>query len=476
MSLNPTRWLKLPMKSFINVGQQRHADPAVPTHENAQEKFADLASALRYMHGKDASDRYWRAVLCWYLIDFVKVMQSGAVPSTWEYSFQDNIDFKKRGMASYATAKGERRFTAHSLFEIARNDSLGFGHRSVIRGVVLVVFLVREIASYLIWRSSRGRARRELRRRCMAIGLAHSDALTRSMIVALPVHLVEDFNFYSRRHASYDLPLDSRKLKNGYAIRYAEREHYDLPTMLLQHGAGYGELPGILEGGATEFMASHYFMTWGHRVSANSIPWRAPRLERFERNYLHEKVEASLSKSFLVLLQKNHRKDFEVALSIHEALAKTKDCSVAESDLRIRPRSGASSWSSSLSSPFCPEGQLQKLFAHDPRIESNKKVPIYRAIRQSKLVILTGHPATAFLECARVWHPCVALVRSADSYLPAIRPYYEYFTAVGVFHLNVDGMIGRIMQDDEALIDWWVGVTDSAEYRSFRRLFCGLVS
>lgn len=401
------------------------------------------------------------------MIDFVKVMKAGGSPSQWIRFPKDNIDFKKRFRSSSALRRRRRRSALDGLYEIARNDSLKHGHRSVQRSMAFGLILTREVVRYVGWRAFQFQSRRNIRRRCSQLGQLHKDPLTASLITFLPCHIVEDFAFYALSYASEDSPLDSRKLKNGYAIRYAERQHHGLPTMLLQHGGFYGELAGH-DGGAIESLASHYFMTWGSKFTPNSIPWRAPRLERFERKFLE--APRGKSVSTLVVLEKNGARDVDAALTISRGLAALGGQRAASTQvgIRLRGKPGRTTGSSSLVEHL--QSQIKAL----PHVRITDPVPMYEAVKLSGLVILTDHPATAFLECARVQHPCIALVRGPEIYTRLMQEYYTYFMSVGVFHPTIEGMTEFLFQVNGSRSEWWEGIKGSVEYRSFRRLFCGL--
>lgn len=456
-------------KSELSLTPPRKVDPSpstVLTRDETEDRFDDLKSALEQLHGKKASSRYWRAILYWYMVDFAKVVQAGGRPADWDRFPKDNVDFKQNFNCRFPSQRNSRRTALSSFFEIARNDSLKYGHRSPYRALAFVTIFTRELSRYAVWRSVRGRSRRATRRRCIELGQSQIHPLSKSMIIFLPGHIVEDFEFFSSACASEDAPLDTRKLKNGYAVRYAERTQSGFITMLLQHGGMYGEIEGV-HGGASEPLASHYFMTWGSKPSANSIPWRAPRLERFEELYGNAPDARDLG--FLIVLEQNSQMDIMAALTLVKGLVKGVWPPTADTPVRLRLRG-------KLGGPELREveSHVQASIQRSPHVEIMSPAPMHVAVKSSAIVVLTDHPATAFLECARVQHPCIALVRNPRRYTPLMQEYYYHFLEAGILHATVEGMIEFLDQPFESRLDWWEGIRSSVEYRMFRRHFCGL--
>jgi putative transferase (TIGR04331 family) len=266
------------------------------------------------------------------------------------------------------------------------------------------------------------------------------------MVDSIPLHHPEKKNFHVHNfHSFYNTLLVALYIENGAKLYW------------YQHGAYYGELIGH---NAHYFASSvaDKFRTWGWKIRDNDEPWKAYRLEKFKQDY--EIAENQNQYSCLICFPGFTKRSTLVLQDRANKLFRALDF-VKYPNVLIRPRPGTPN----------PIRDLD-FIVHKNIAKDNCLQTMVEAVHSAHLVVQMTHPSTNTFECMYVDKPVVAFVNNEQP-TDVVKPYYEYFLKVGLFHNSIDSLVNHLNVVD--IDQWWQSVVSSEEYQTFKKYFLNAV-
>lgn len=431
--------------------------------ELSRELTSKLAQVLNDLHDVTYSNRFWQILLATYVNSIVSrknIFEKDSIkikplfepingvtsPSIKERG----IKFLRRKFKSAKTSKNYQKIINY----INENDSISLGlHNPVsVSEDTGAIYLPDYFHSF----SKRNDAKRN---KLNAIAENTSDLYTRNIISQLPEIYVEYFDemlniipLYNPQnkviHTSF---IDSffMKFLVGLYIENGAKLHY------YQHGAYYGEMINHNAYRNESYIADKY-ITWGWKLSENDVPGKAYRLELFSKKYKSQTGNKTYDCLFCYSnVTPRNRENY---INYTHALSSTLD-KIKYPRLIARPRPMNKI-------PFVKH-KLNFPISKDITIDSGR-TDMAELISKGRVVIQFTVPSTNFLECFYVDHPTVGLLTN-DQPTDIIQPYYDFFIAKGVLHLNFDSLINHLNTVD--LETWWEALKSEPMYEKFKKEF-----
>lgn len=418
---------------------------------------AFLVPVMQDLHGF-GSQQFWNICLFYFILDTLKA--EGFCPSKPKTPY-DDVAYKE--LTRWGRPERVNRGILENLAEILQEGNMT--HQSARSRAVFsqlpskakkILFMMRFLLRYLFRKKRRGAEKRKLLYRAAT---SIPDKTLARAIRYMPVHLVEDFEFFHCLKMDYPNPLDTRKMKNGLAVTFASFGERGGQTRLMQHGAFYGETQ--YDNVETELPT--FFHTWGWSYASHHVPGPSDVLDSFARSF--SKLPQSEKDLLVVLpayLDVDHRKKLELIWPELEAVAER-----AGMDLRLRPRPRKVPQANT-----AQQQEIQNLLGNH-RVSFSSQTNFETALSKSKLTISLAHPATAFLETLRVNQPILALASDRHAYLPEYEVFFSNLVDLGVLHLTEHSLIkllDMVVEDPKA---WWSEISLDERMVQFKEHFCG---
>ena len=291
------------------------------------------------------------------------------------------------------------------------------------------------------------------------------DSLLRNVLRFMPRVYVEFFDSLLKRSASFKT---KNVIKNVYIEHFPTFFDLFLVSLLsdagacvyqIQLGAGPGEIdyPG-------EALGRVYYdklLTYGWSRSSNEIPFYAARLEKFASDY---RKCANDHPDIDILFVYNR----EASDSLSDYYKRCNSAVLQQLDRKRYPRIAARPRSVSRKIKLFRTPRISGIGKRSPIEIVSGSGSIAPLCAQSRVVIHWSHPATNFLENIFVDHPVMA-VFDWPSVTEIFKPYYEFFSDVGILHKSPEALLEFLNNID--LEDWWANITARPHYEEFKRKF-----
>lgn len=416
-----------------------------------------LVPILREIHGT-GQDAFWNIALFFYVGDILKAK----LTHTDQIGY-DNIAHKE--LLRWGRPERVNRGAIDNILEIvfhvdgvhSKHDTekASIAFSSTLGKVALFVVLMLR---YWFRDRSLGNVRRI---RINDIAQMTEDALVVQSLKQLPVHLVEDFEFYTSLRMRYSKPLDTRKMKNGLAITFAAFGERGGTTRLRQHGGFYGE---VRTKDIIEASLPTYFHTWGWAYAQHHVPSRSDLLDAFASRF--EKHDRTNSDLLIVLPTYLDDVHAQKLAHVWPDLVRISDETGLNLIVRHRPRKVARA-------DRLERDRIQEIVSKAPVAFSRHKA-MEDALAGAALSVCLSHPATAFLQALRVNAPVLALMTDRDWYLPEYLPFVNALEKLNLLHSSTRSLIcslSRVAPDPAA---WWNDVSQDSRLQEYRRTYCGI--
>ena len=420
---------------------------------------ARIIPLMQELHGL-GSTNFWAIALYYFIGDTLKAGIENQEKQTVGY---DDVAHKE--LTRWGRAERIKRKAFHNLMEIA-GEASGLHSQSKPDSVLIplnsktqkVTFLLSFMVRYWTRRKNPGVMKRQ---RLDLVAHDINDEVLTCALRHMPVHLVEDFDFYRTMKICYLVPLDTRKMKNGLAVSFASFAERGGTTRLRQHGGFYGETQS--KGTVIETSLPTFYHTWGWAYESHHVPDRAEKLESFARKF---SALTHTGTDLLVILptylDEYHGQRLR---EIWPELASIAKAARLRLILRHRPRKVEQA-------ERAEQSKLRELLRGTPVAFSRHRL-LEGALASSRLSICVSHPATAFLQCLKVSNPVLAIISNRTDYVPQYLDFVNDLEKLGVLHASSDSLLAtaRKVAGDPAV--WWSQVEGDQRMSRYRENFCG---
>lgn len=420
---------------------------------------ARIIPLMQELHGL-GSTNFWAIALYYFVGDTLKAGIENQEKQTIGY---DDVAHKE--LTRWGRAERIHRTAPHNLREIAEEasglhsqskpDSVSVPLNSKSQKLAfLLVFMVR----YWTRRKNSGHLKRQ---RLNLLAQKINDEALACALRHMPVHLVEDFDFYRAMKICYLAPLDTRKMKNGLAVSFASLAERGGITRLEQHGGFYGETKS--KGTVVETSLPTFYHTWGWAYESHHVPGRAKQLETFARKFSTQTHEGT---DLLVILptyldeHHGHR-----LRDIWPELASIARAARLRLVLRHRPRKVEQA-------DQAEQNRLRELL-RGTSVTFSEHRSLENALAVTRLSICVSHPATAFLQCLKVSNPVLGFISDRSDYIPQYLGFVTDLEKLGVLHASSDSLLATASKVAGDPAVWWSQVEGDPRMSRYQENFCG---
>jgi putative transferase (TIGR04331 family) len=428
--------------------------------ELTEKLFAILVPVLNQVHDTQYSDRFWKLVTKEYVNSVIskkEVLSTKLLTSKPEAEPTNSFTLPTLRARIRIEATRFIRYWRSRANEKLIQQKLGKEHNLTLSLPDLSIVqqeLGNPLPTYypFLWKSNK-----EKRKRVNAIAKNYDDVYVQNIIRQLPGFVVEYFEgmissivliqpekkvFHVHNfHSLYNTLLVALYVEHGAKLYW------------YQHGAYYGELIGH-NAHYLEATLADTFRTWGWKIRENDEPWKAYRLEKFKKAY--ETTNVRDEYSCLICFPGFTKRSSLILQSRTNELIEALDFKKYPKVL-FRPRPGTPN----------PIRDLD-FVQHKSIVKDDCKQSMAEAVHSSRLVVQMTHPSTNTFECLYVDHPVIAFINNEQP-TDVVKPYYDYFLKVGVFHETIESLLKHLNEIE--VEEWWRSVKTSEEYRSFKNEF-----
>lgn len=419
---------------------------------------ARLIPIMRELHGV-GSTNFWAIALFYFVGDTLK---AGIDNQEKEGIGYDDVAHKE--LTRWGRAERIHRTAFHNLWEIAR-ESRGLHSQSEPDSVHVplnskfqkLVFLLLFMVRYWTRRKKPGSLKRQ--RLSLLAGEMNDEALS-CALRHMPVHLVEDFDFYRAMKICYSHPLDTRKMKNGLAVSFASLAERGGTIRLKQHGGFYGEIQSKDQ---VEIALPTFYHTWGWAYESHHVPDRAEQLDSFARKF--SALKRSGTDLLVILptyLDEHHSRRLR---DIWPELASIARGAQLRLILRHRPRKVEQA-------EQAEQNKLREMLKGTPITFSRHRF-LENALADARLSICVSHPATSFLQCLKVSSPVLAMISNRSDYIPQYLGFVTDLEKLGILHASTDSLLATASEVAGDPAVWWSEIEGDQRMFRYRANFCG---
>ena len=432
--------------------------------DKSMELYDEMHGVMNEIHGTDFSKRFWMILLgdivmsAMSRIHVLKEKDIKRKPDLYpvnSYNLPTRKEKVKAGLfllAKHLKTRGNRD-KIDALLKNENEFRIGFPEFDGMDNEGIGVELP------LYYPFITGRGDRDKRKKVNEISERYPDPFMRNVVRELPAVVVEHFG---KLYNSIELYRAERKkfhihIPYTWCTLYLIAKYSENGSRLVwyQHGSYYGEFEGD---GAHhyEHEISDEYRTWGWKIKNKDTPWKAYRLEKFQKEYgKHPNTNTcDLLVAFSKINSGNRKESNDLMKHLLEHLDPDKFKKIL-----VRPQPA--------NKVFSQKSQLD-FIESDRVIKSNGLTHMAGDMSKCRLVLQMRVPATNFLECLYVGHPTVGILRN-DQPTDIVKPYYDYFVEHGVLHLDLDSLVTHLNRID--VEKWWARLYRERAFKEYRYFF-----
>lgn len=427
--------------------------------------FPLLTNVLNEVHGKKFSERFCRILLEDHvraIISFEKELTTEA-PGVKADQLSLNNSFVASGKERFRRKivqlakhllSGKNRAKRDEIMRKNQNISLGFSSFSEQHEIPSL----KELPDYhpVFMRKGDSSKRKVL----YEIADRFQDHFTRNSIRLLPGYVIEHFE---KEYEKIDVIDPDQKSFHVLQLRFTEFDSLFV-AKYVEHGS---KLYWYQDGQEMAELAYKYarhiqysvadqYKTWGWKQKEMDTPWKSYPLLKFRTKYenIQNSGKYDLMLCYPLLNTENRAFNEKNTEELLQNLNREKNFNIL-----ARPYPVSRKQSN--------EGQLH--FIKDKRVTvSTGLTPMVKEMSECRLIIQMEIPSTNFMECIFVNHPGTGLIVN-DQPTEMIKPYYDAFSELGIFHYTIDSMVQFLNQTD--IDEWWESMITHEKMKEFKSTF-----